>query len=68
MKSAVSLLEAAAARMPNSSLVHYHLGMSYLGSGQMAKASDQLKQALAQAPDSDLEAKIKAGLKDIATQ
>ena len=62
-KSAVPLLENAAAGMPNSPLVHYHLGMSYLGSGQAAKASDQLKQALAQAPNSDLQAKIKAGLK-----
>jgi len=68
MKAAVPLLEAAAANMPNSPLVHYHLGMSYLGSGQAAKASDQLKQALSQAPDGDLEAKIKAGLKDVATQ
>jgi Tfp pilus assembly protein PilF len=42
--------------------------MSYLAIGQTAKASDQLKQALTQAPDRELETKIKAGLKDIATQ
>lgn len=68
IKSAVPLLEKAVANMPNSPLVHYHLGMSYLGSGQTAQASDQLKQALAQAPDSDLEAKIKAGLNQIGAQ
>ncbi len=68
MKSAIPLLEAAAAGMPNSPLVHYHLGMSYLGDGQSAKASDQLKQALTHTPDSDLETKINAGLKGIQPQ
>jgi len=67
-KAAVSLLELAVAGQPGSALVHYHLGMSYIGIGQFAKASEQLKDALARAPDSELEGKIKAGLKNIASQ
>ena len=67
-KAAVSLLEDAVASMPKNALVHYHLGMSYQGAGESAKASDQLKEALNDQPDSDLEAKIKAGLKGISTQ
>ena len=67
-KAAAPLLEIAAAAMPDGALVHYHLGMDYVGIGQLAKASDQLKEALNLAPDSDLEAKIKAGLKNIVTQ
>jgi tetratricopeptide (TPR) repeat protein len=67
-KAAVPLLEAAAAALPDSAPVHYHLGMSYIGIGQFAKASDQLKEALTRAPDSELEGKIKAGLKTIVSQ
>ena len=67
-KAAVPLLEAAAAALPGSAPVHYHLGMSYIGIGQFAKASDQLREALTRAPDSELEAKIKAELKDIVPQ
>ncbi len=67
-RASVPLLEEAAARLPGSAVVHYHLGMSYIGIGQVAKASEQLKQALSQTADSDLQAKIKAGLKNTATQ
>jgi len=67
-KASVPLLEEAATSLPGSALVHYHLGMSYLGTGQSAKASDQLKQALSQTSDNDLLARIKAGLKNIVTQ
>ncbi len=67
-KASVPLLEEAAASLSGAALVHYHLGMSYIGVGQLAKATDQLKQALNQTTDSDLQAKIKAGLKTIATQ
>lgn len=63
-KASVPLLEEASASLPNSALVHYHLGMSYIGVGQFAKASDQLKQALSQTSDGDLQTKIKAGLKN----
>jgi tetratricopeptide (TPR) repeat protein len=67
-KAAVQLLEEAAAGMPNGALVHYHLGMGYIAVGQLAKASEQLNKALAQSPNSDLEDKIRAGLKTSATQ
>jgi cellulose synthase operon protein C len=66
--NAVPLLEAATAGLPNNALVHYHLGMAYIGVGQSAKASEQLKEALTGSPESELEAKINAGLKKIATQ
>ena len=67
-KASVPLLEEASASFPGNALMHYHLGMSYIGIGQLAKASDQLKQALSQTSDSDLQSKIQAGLKTIATQ
>jgi cellulose synthase operon protein C len=59
-KSATGLLEEAAAAMPNRALVQYHLGMSYVGSGQFSKASEQFKKALALTPDSALQQKIRA--------
>ena len=67
-KASVPLLEEAAASLPGSALVRYHLAMSYIGAGQLAKAADQFKQALNQTSDSDLQAKIKAGLKNTGTQ
>jgi len=67
-RASVPLLEEAAASLPSSPLVHYHLGMSYLGIGQTAKASDQFKQALSQTSDSDLLARIQAGLKNTVSQ
>jgi cellulose synthase operon protein C len=67
-KAAVPLLNDAVAGMPRNPLVHYHLGMSYVGAGEPTKAADQLKEALNDQPPADLEAKIKTGLKDISTQ
>ena len=63
-KDAISLLKDAAAAMPNLALVHYHLGMSYLGVGEPREASEELNTALTKSPDSDLESKIKAALND----
>ena len=57
-KSATALLEEAAGAMPNRALVQYHLGMSYIGTGQFTKASEQFKKALALEPDSTLQEKI----------
>ena len=65
--NAVSLLENAAAALPNIALVHYHLGMSYIAIIQNAKASKQLKAALSLAPDSELEEKIQDALKNCPT-
>jgi tetratricopeptide (TPR) repeat protein len=60
-KSAISLLEEAAAALPDRAVIRYHLGMSYVAAGQLAKASEQLKKAHELAPNnSDLQAKIKA--------
>jgi tetratricopeptide (TPR) repeat protein len=51
-KAAIELLEEAQQQLPNLALVHYHLGMSYLATGQLAKASEQLKKALELLPTS----------------
>lgn len=63
-KAAVSLLEEAVAGLPDLAMARYHLGMSYLSSGEMAKASEQLKKALDLAPnDAELAEKARAALK-----
>ena len=62
--SALPLLKDAAAKMPNSAVVQFHLGMSYLAAGQDADASEQFKKAIELAPkDAELKAKIDAALK-----
>lgn len=62
--SAVSMLQDAATKLPNHPLIRYHLGMSYLASGQDANASEQFNKARELAPnDSGLKAKIDAALK-----
>jgi len=66
LTNAVQLLEEAATDRSANPLVQYHLGMSYIGAGELAKASEQFREALALGPDSDLEVKIKAGLIRIA--
>ncbi len=66
-KTALAVLEEASAELPNLALVRYHLGMSYVSSGQPAKASEQLKLALSQTSDRDLEEKIEAALKKIGS-
>ena len=65
-KSATGLLEEAAAAMPNRAMVQYHLGMSYVATGQVGKASEQFKKALALTPDSALQEKITAAQKKAA--
>ncbi len=65
--SAISQLEDAAAKMPNFSLVQFHLGMSYLAAGQDDNASARFKKAIELAPnDAALKAKIDAALKSRA--
>jgi tetratricopeptide (TPR) repeat protein len=62
--AAAPMLEDAAAALPNNALVRYHLGMSYLSTGQDTKAMDQFKRAKDLAPnDADLKKKIDAALK-----
>jgi tetratricopeptide (TPR) repeat protein len=66
-KNAISLLEEAAAELPRVADVRYHLGMSYIATGELAKAAEQLKTARELAPNnSTLEAKIKAALEKAA--
>jgi len=48
--------------------VHYHLGMSYIAVGQPDKAAEQLKMALSQSPDHDLEQKIHDAISKLGTQ
>ena len=62
--AASSLLEGAVAQLPNIPTVHYHLGMTYLATGQDSKASEQFKKARELAPnDTELNTKIDAALK-----
>jgi tetratricopeptide (TPR) repeat protein len=61
-RTAVPLLEEAAAALPGSASVRYHLGMGYASVSNEAKAAEEFKAALRLAPDSDLEAKIRAAL------
>ena len=65
-KNATDLLEQAATALPNRAEVQYHLGMSYVSTGQMAKASEQFTKALALAPNSLLQQKISAAQKKAA--
>ena len=67
-KSAVTLLQDAATVLPDIALVHYHLGMSYLATGQNAKAAEQFKAALAKSPTPELASTIQDGLKKSMTQ
>jgi tetratricopeptide (TPR) repeat protein len=67
-KAATPLLEAAASALSESPLIHYHLGMAYEASGQMAKAAEQFKAALGKAPDNVLAEKIRTELKKTATE
>jgi cellulose synthase operon protein C len=63
-KAAVSTLEPLEAKMPDSAVVHYHLGMSYAAIGDADKAAEQFKTALALEPDgTPLKANIRAAMK-----
>jgi len=65
-KSAVSLLEEAAKKLPNVSWVRYHLGMSYIATDQLEKASEQLNKALELAIGVELVQKIRAAQEQLA--
>jgi tetratricopeptide (TPR) repeat protein len=63
-KTAVAILEPAIAKMPNSAVMHYHLGMSYAASGDAQKATEQFKTAQSLEPDgTPLKASILAAMK-----
>ena len=67
-KTALRLLEDAAAAMPTLALVHYHLGLCYGAVGQPDKAGQQFKTALEHATDHDLQEKIRAAQAKNRTQ
>ncbi|HZT35361.1 MAG TPA: tetratricopeptide repeat protein [Nitrososphaera sp.] len=52
---AVALLERAADKLPNSAMVHYHLGMSYMASVRAAEGVKQLKTARSLGLENDLD-------------
>lgn len=51
IKSAIAILEPAAAKSPNLSAVHYHLGVAYAADGQAQKAKEELDRAAKLEPD-----------------
>ena len=62
-RTALAILEGAASKLPNSSAIRYHLGMTYKAMGQADKASEQLNSALRLEPDDlPLKEKIKSAL------
>jgi tetratricopeptide (TPR) repeat protein len=62
-RTAVFLAEQAAAALPDQAAIQYHLGMSYIATGQLTKASEQLKKALPLTSDVQLEEQIRSALK-----
>jgi Tfp pilus assembly protein PilF len=65
--TAIPLLEGAGAELPNNPLVRYHLGMTYLATGQDTKAAEQFKKARELAPnDAELRLKIDAANKNLS--
>ena len=63
-KTAVAILEPVVAKMPNSAVMHYHLGMSYAAGGDAQKAMEQFKIAQSLEPDgTPLKASILAAMK-----
>jgi tetratricopeptide (TPR) repeat protein len=62
-RSATGLLEEAAQALPNLAQVRYHLGMTYLKSGQAEKGQEQLKKAAELDKQGMLKDKIEAALR-----
>jgi tetratricopeptide (TPR) repeat protein len=62
-RTAVSLSEEASAALPDQAMVRYHLGMGYIATGQLNKASEQLKKALELASSMPLAEQIRAAIK-----
>lgn len=63
--NAVKLLEAAAEKLPKVGLISYHLGMSYLASGEQEKGLKELEKAGQLAGrNKALKAKVDAAIKE----
>jgi hypothetical protein len=54
------------AALPDAALVHYHLGMSYVGTGQEANASKEFETALSKPHNNALAEAISVELTTIA--
>ena len=66
-KAAIASLEKAAAKLPNSAAVRYHLGESYQADGAPDKASEALKVALSLEPDgTSLKDQIRTAIAEVA--
>ena len=64
-KTAIPLLESAAAALPGNAIVRYHLAMTYLGAGDPVKGSTELRKAAELVgEDRALAAKIRAALEE----
>ena len=65
-KTAIPLLESAAAALPDNATVRFHLAMTYLKAGDSGKANAELRKATGLIGDGDkaLAAKIRAALKE----
>ncbi|MCP4618185.1 MAG: tetratricopeptide repeat protein [Bradyrhizobium sp.] len=65
-KTALPLLESAAAALPSNAAVRYHLAMAYLKAGEPAKGSVELRKAAELIGDEDkaLAVKIAAALRE----
>jgi tetratricopeptide (TPR) repeat protein len=65
-KAALTLLEQAAAELPDQPIVHYHLGANYIAIGAPDKAAEPLRKALKLASnDAALQDKVRAALKQM---
>ena len=59
--------EEASAALPDQAAVRYHLGMGYIATNQLPKASEQLKKALELAPNEELAEEVRSALKKIGS-
>jgi len=66
-RTAVSLAEEASVALPDQAAVRYHLGMGYIATNQLPKASEQLKKALELAPNEELAEEVRSALKKIGS-
>ncbi|MDN3275935.1 tetratricopeptide repeat protein [Frankia sp. RB7] len=64
IKSAIAILEPAAAKSADLSAVHYHLGLAYAADGQAQKSKEELETAAKLEPDdTELKKSIQDALK-----
>jgi tetratricopeptide (TPR) repeat protein len=66
-RAAVSLAEEASVALPDQAAVRYHLGMGYIATNQLPKASEQLKKALELAPNGELAEEVRSALQKIGS-